>query len=151
MILFVHQYAFDASVTLIYGFSRCDVELPPVVESKNNISHNAFYELFKTMKSINVSLSDVSPMLEFYLESKSVKSYIIDDVVAKIAKAENSTKTMFLEESARSNITSTSYIMKHFNLSDDTFHIDIIALVIFLLLFRIASYLILLHKSSPKK
>ena len=116
------------------------------------MSTNAFYDLFKTFESINISLTDVSPMIEFYLESKSVKSGIIDDVVSKIAAVDNSTKEMFLNEQERkNNLTSTSYIMKHFNLSDDSFTFDIIALVLFLVLFRIASYLILLHKSSPRK
>lgn len=120
-----------------------------VVVAKN-VSTNAFYDLFKTFEAINISLSDVSPMIEFYLESKSVKSKIIDDVVAKIAAVENSTKTL-LQENTKSNLTSTSYIMKHFNLIDDTFHFDIVALILFLILFRVASYLILLHKSSPRK
>lgn len=143
-------------MTLIYGFSRCDIDVPSteaVVTATKNITTNAFYDLFKTFEAINISLTDVSPMIEFYLESKSVKSKIIDDVVIKIAAAENSTKAMFMAEKVKSgnNLTSTSYIMKHFNLLDDTFHIDIICLILFLILFRLASYLILLHKSSPRK
>lgn len=140
------QYAFEASIILVYGFERCSAlssAIPPA-----NVTHNPFYDLHKAMGSVNVSLVQMTPMLEFYLESNGVNGSLIDNLVNKIRVAENATQTMF---DSSTDFTSSSYVMAHFDVSDSNFIPCIIALTIFFVVFRFLAYLVLYFKSTPKK
>lgn len=140
------QYAFEASIILIYGFERCSSLSSAVTPA--NVTHNPFYDLHKAMGSVNVSLTEMTPMLEFYLGSNGVNGTLIDNLVHKIRIAENATQTMF---NASSEFTSTSYIMAHFDVTDSDFVPSIVALTAFFIVFRVLAYLVLYFKSTPKK
>ena len=113
-----------------------------------NVTHNPFYDLHKAMGSVNVSLVEMTPMLEFYLASNSVNVTLIDNLVRKIKVAENATQAMF---ATSREFTSSSYIMAHFDVSDSHFVPCILALAIFFIVFRFLAYLVLYFKSTPKK
>lgn len=140
------QYAFEASIILIYGFDRCST----LTSTSSNVTHNPFYDLHQALGSVNISLAEMTPMVEFYLESNGVNGSLIDNLVHRINIAENATKSMFASTPSP-NFTSTSYVMSHFDVSDATFLSSFLALIFFFLLFRFLAYLVLYFKSSPKK
>ena len=102
------------------------------------------------MGRANLSLLEMTPMLEFYLESNGVNGSLIDDLVLKIKAADNVTHSMFGADS-RPDVASSSYIMSHFDVSDASFLPCILALVAFFLFFRLLAYLVLYFKSTPAK
>lgn len=114
-----------------------------------NVTHNPFYDLHQAMDSVNISLAEMSPMMEFYLESNGVNGSLIDNLVHRIKAAENATKSMFASNSVE--FSSSSYVMSHFEVSDSGFVPSILSLVTFFLLFRVLAYLVLYFKSTPKK
>lgn len=112
------------------------------------------------MKSLNLSLPQMIPGIEYELASRSVNDSVIDDLILKIKRAHNATvemfdgKSSFLSNGAVNsldNSVSNSFILQHFNVDDNSLLPCVIALVIFFLVFRISSYFVLLYKSSPKK
>lgn len=151
------QYAFESSIVVIYGFNRCQVG--PI--STNSTSTSPFYDLYDTMKSLNISSEDIKNKIEFYLVSeRNANDTFLDDLSYKIKRAENAAIEMFGSTSNSNtldttfnvdNSTSNSFILQHFNVNDDTLIPCVIALTIFFLVFRISSYFVLLYKSAPKK
>lgn len=145
------QYAFEASIILIYGFHRCSAL--SAVTSAMNATHNPFYDLHAAMASVNISLGEMTPMLEFYLESNGVNGSLIDNLVNKIRSAENASDAMFGagRGSSQPDFAPSSYVMSHFEVSDSNFLPSFLALAFFFLLFRLLAYLVLYFKSTPKK
>lgn len=149
------QYAFESSIVVIYGFDRCPREPIPSA----NLTTSPFYDLHHAMKSLNLSLPNMIPILEYELGSRNFNDSIIDDLSLKIRRAHNATVEMFesLLNSTETqllpmdNSTTNSFILQHFNVNDDTLIPCVIALTIFFLVFRISSYFVLLYKSAPKK
>ncbi|KAI1290293.1 ATP-binding cassette sub-family G member 1 [Halotydeus destructor] len=146
-ILSYYKYGFDSLLTLFYGFHRCDNILESIRELNTS---NPFYDFYNSLQKVNISLSEVTPSLEFYLSSvKHVSDALIDEVVDNMKRVDKATITMF---DANSTLIATdSYVMSHFNLDDSAFYSSIVTLFIFIIVFRLVAYIVLLLKSKQFK
>lgn len=152
------RYALEALISLIYGFNRCletPLEIPK--DSVGAQGTNLFkfltvflspdYDYANEDSSINgteaINGTDMAPPMS------SASTGLIESIVKDFQKS-NPFMSDMLSGDGNKNATQ-SYVMKQFDLDDNSLYINIGRLIICFLVFRIAAYLILLWKTDRKK
>lgn len=145
------RYALEALIGLIYGFNRCletPLEIPKDTVGASGTNLFKFLTVFLSPDYDNygddgavngTDLTTAAPM-------SSASSGLIESIVKDFQKS-----NPFMSDIMNDKNSTQSYVMKQFELDDNSLYINLAKLITCFLVFRIGAYLILLWKTDRKK
>lgn len=116
-----------------------------------NAAKNPFLALKSSLEKADLNLQDVAGQVEFFLESENVDGAIIDEVALGLQRVQQMTDQLLNSTSSPVLLESNSYILIQFDVKDDSFLPNVIALVAFIVLFRVATFLALQYQREIRK
>jgi len=156
------RYAFEAIIITIYGQNRCADVLVASGEFEDMHKDSSLCAIFSRLVHIleeaNVSLEWAMSLIQFGLVGKPEAQANLDRVQKdfkdlKSMLSNNNTRQFNLTESVMTEVTfyQDSYVMNQFGLRDEMIHLDIWALLAFVLFFRVAAYFALYVQAKRRK
>lgn len=171
VILSFVRYSFFALLITIYGMDRCSLPDEPSKEEntlQSSTNHNSvlscvlgcskeskYLSLLNMLKEYNVSAKD-SDWISSFLGVEPTCLHNVMDSLEKVflEYSEDADPSINETINAISNSTqsssSASYILTHYDITDDILWHNILILVAFLIVLRFVAYLWLLYKTNKK-
>lgn len=169
------RYAFEALLIVLYGFDRCsppstsnitaaDSGIPSASEnvpshllntgyvSGNDIDY-ANRRLRQNLSRISTYRFNPNPQ-DFWREATTTQRPVLSDQYAPQFDSSHDVNReggSLFNGSAESLFTEGSYVLKRFDVTEDSFFINLAVLISFLLTLRILCYIILLNKTNQRK
>ena len=174
VILSFVRYSFFALLVVIYGLGRCSLEnnqskeltlSPSIASSSDGVSdlfcllgcskNSNSLSMLKMMKSYNITSNDSDWISSFLgVDSNCLKSVInsFEEISGSNLQSLNSSNNQSLTVVSNLNqsSSSTSYILTHYDITDDILWHNILILIAFLVVLRFVAYLWLLYKTNKK-
>ena len=146
------KYAFEALIITVYGYDRCKISPSLVDEEISTKESNGctvvgqFYSYLRNDLNISLdALADYIPML--VPDNRDVNMTIkLEQFTKALEKVDFNATTKIMETLDATR----SLVMIEYELEEANFIINIIALFGFIVIIRLITYIVLLHKSEKK-
>ena len=159
------RYAFEAMISIIYGFDRCSITPLEVPVDTTGNSGSALFKFLSILfspdydnnndgdlmdEAVNATTAGTDSGFGTFSDSGSFSPS--KGLIESIVKDFQSSNPFFGDVFSNNdkNVTS-SYVMKQFDLTETSLYLNIIRLLICFLVFRIAAYLVLIWKADRKR
>lgn len=152
------RYAFEAMISLIYGFDRC---LITPMHVPKDLTGNSGSNLFKFLtilfspeyEDTDYSDSDVNATTAASIGSMSSSGsfHPSKGLIESIVKDFQSNNPFFGDIMNENKNETQSYVMKQFDLTESSMYMNMLFLTISFLLFRLAAYVCLMWKANRRR
>ena len=154
------RYAFEAMISLIYGFDRCLITPMSVPKDLTGNSGSNLFKFLTILFSPEYEDNDYSEDLVNGTESSTAATigsmsggsfHPSRGLIESIVKDFQSNKPFFGDILNENKNETQSYVMKQYDLTESSLYMNLLFLTISFLIFRIAAYVGLMWKSNRKR